>query len=65
MQSFKLTDSEKTEFFNVVKKQLKNAETYSDSPALEYLFNCRELLRFFIYAKEREKEFTCDKNKGV
>lgn len=64
MQSFNLTDSEKTEFFKLVKRQVKNAKTYNDSPALEYLFECRELLRFFIYAKEREKEFTCDKNKG-
>lgn len=58
---YKPTDSEKQKFFELVKKQVKNAKHFSESPALEYLFECWEFLRFSIMEKTEEKVFNRDK----
>lgn len=55
-QFYKLTDSEKQKIFELVKKQVRNAKHFSESPALEYLFECREFLRFAIMAKTEEEK---------
>lgn len=55
-EPYQLTDSEKQKIFELVKKQVKNAKYFSESPALEYLFECREFLRFAIMAKTEEEK---------
>lgn len=57
MKDFRLSDMDKEQTFKLVRKQLRRAKTYSESPALEYLLQCRETLRLLIWAKEKEKDF--------
>ena len=43
--SAELTEEEKQQSFLLIRKQLRNAKSYKDSPALCYLFDCRNFLR--------------------
>ena len=54
-QSYKLTDSEKQKIFELVKKQVRNAKHFSESPALEYLFECREFLRWLAHTHKKKQ----------
>lgn len=56
MKEYKLSEEMKESSFKLIKKQLKTAKSYKESPALEYLFSCREALRLFIFAKEEEEK---------
>ena len=65
MKTFVLSEALKEDTFKLLKRQLRNAKTYSDSPALEYLLQCREALRLCIWAREREADFKILLKKGV
>ena len=54
-KKYLLTESEKDHIFKLIKKQLKTAKSYKDSPALEYLLQCREFTRFAIMSKDEEQ----------
>ena len=53
---YKLSEETKQHIFELIKKQVKNAKHYSESPALEYLLQCREFLRLAIMAEKQERE---------
>ena len=55
-KKYLLTESEKDHIFKLIKKQLKTAKSYKDSPALEYLLQCREFTRFAIMSKDEEQQ---------
>lgn len=56
IDNYKLSEKEKQNFFDLVKKQMKKATYYKDSPAFEYLLQCRERVRFGIFAEKKERE---------
>ena len=65
MENYKLTEKEKQDFFEFVKKQIKKANYYKDAPAFEYLLQCRERVRFGIFAEKNEREIYLKLLKGV
>lgn len=56
MKTYKLSEKEKQDLFEFVKKQMKKATYYKDAPAFEYLLECRERVRFGIFAEKKERE---------
>ena len=64
MENYKLTEKEKQDFFEFVKKQMKKANYYKDAPAFEYLLQCRERVRFGIFAEKKEREIFLQFVKG-
>lgn len=56
IDNYKLSEKEKQDFFDLVKKQIKKAVYYKDAPAFEYLLQCRERIRFGIFAEKKERE---------
>ena len=64
MESYKLSEKEKQDLFEFIKKQVKKAKYYKEAPALEYLFECRERVRFGIFAEKKEREICLKFVKG-
>lgn len=62
-KKYSLTESEKEHIFKLIKKQLKTAKSYKDSPALEYLLQCREFTRFAIMSKDEEQRINRNRKK--
>lgn len=56
VDNYKLSEKEKQDLFEFVKKQMKKATYYKDAPAFEYLLECRERVRFGIFAEKKERE---------
>jgi len=69
MKQYKLDERDREHAYKLLKRQLRTARCWSDSPVLEYLLSCREQVRFCIFAKEQERDiakmFVKDKMKGV
>lgn len=55
MKQYKLNEAEREHIYNLLKRQLRTAVCWKDSPVLEYLLSCREQVRFSIFAKEEEQ----------
>lgn len=56
--TYKLSEKEKQDFFEFVKKQMKKATCYKDAPAFEYLLQCRERVRLGLFAEKKSVKFT-------
>lgn len=64
IDNYKLSDEEKQYMFDLVKKQMKKATYYKDAPAFDYLLQCRERVRFGIFAEKKEREIYLEIVKG-
>ena len=56
MKEYKLNEAEREQIYKLLKRQLRTAVCWQDSPVLEYLLSCREQVRFCIFAKEEEQK---------
>lgn len=56
MKQYKLDEADREHVYKLLKRQLRTAVCWKDSPVLEYLLDCREQVRFCIFAKEKEHE---------
>lgn len=49
---YKMSETEKQNSFKLIKRQMRTAKTYDESPALCYLFECRSFLRLVLKLKD-------------
>ena len=55
MKQYKLNEADREHVYKLLKRQLRKAVCWQDSPVLEYLLYCREQVRFCIFAREEEQ----------